>query len=61
MSIKFSGEKHDNDQHVRDSSLDIATATGWTTEGSEFEAQQGQELSLLHFDQTGSGVHPTSY
>jgi hypothetical protein len=36
-------------------------ATGWTTEGSEFESRYGQELSLLHVVQTGSGVHPTSY
>jgi hypothetical protein len=34
---------------------------GWTTEGSEFESQKGQEFSLLHVVQTGSGVHPTSY
>jgi hypothetical protein len=36
-------------------------ATGWTTEGSEFESRQGQEFSLLHVVQIGSGVHPTSY
>jgi hypothetical protein len=36
-------------------------ATGWTTEGSEFESRWGQEFSLLHVVQTGSGVHPTSY
>jgi hypothetical protein len=29
-------------------------AAGWTT-------QKGQEFSLLHVVQTGSGVHPTSY
>jgi hypothetical protein len=34
---------------------------GWTTEGSEFECRLGQELSLLHVFQTGSGVYPTSY
>jgi hypothetical protein len=34
---------------------------GWTTEGSEFESRYGQEFSLLHVVQTGSGVHPTSY
>jgi hypothetical protein len=34
---------------------------GWTTEGSEFEPQQGQEFPLLHIIQTGSGVNPTSF
>jgi hypothetical protein len=34
---------------------------GWTTEGSEFDSQYGQEFSLLLVIQTGSGVHPTSY
>jgi hypothetical protein len=34
---------------------------GWTTEGSEFESRQGQEFSLLHVVQAGSGAHPTSY
>jgi hypothetical protein len=33
-------------------------ATGWTTEGSEFEYRYGQEFSLLHVVQTSSGVHP---
>jgi hypothetical protein len=37
------------------------SATGWTTEGSEFESRMGQEFSLLQVVQTGSGVHPTSY
>jgi hypothetical protein len=36
-------------------------ATGWTTEGSEFESLWGQEFSPLHIVQTCSGVHPTSY
>jgi hypothetical protein len=36
-------------------------ATGWTTEGSEFESRYGQEFFLLHVVQTGSGVRPTSY
>jgi hypothetical protein len=36
-------------------------ATGWTTKESEFESRYGQELSLLHVVQTGSGVHPASY
>jgi hypothetical protein len=34
---------------------------GRTTEGSEFESRQGQEFSLLHVVQTGSGVPPTSH
>jgi hypothetical protein len=37
------------------SSVDIATKE------SEFETQKGQDFSLLHVVQTGSGVHPTSY
>jgi hypothetical protein len=36
-------------------------AVCWTTEGLEFKSQQGQELSLLHIVQTGSGAHPASY
>jgi hypothetical protein len=36
-------------------------ATGWTTEGSEFESQYGQEFPLLHVVQTGSWAHPASY
>jgi hypothetical protein len=36
-------------------------ATGWMAEGSEFESRKGQEFSLFHIVQTGSGVHPTSY
>jgi hypothetical protein len=34
---------------------------GWTTKGSEFEFRWGQEFSLPHVIQTGSGVHLTSY
>jgi hypothetical protein len=30
-------------------------------EGSEFESRYGQEFSLLHVAQTGSGVHPNYY
>jgi hypothetical protein len=30
-------------------------------EVGEFESRLGQEFSLLHVVQTGSGVHPTSY
>jgi hypothetical protein len=33
-------------------------ATGWATEGSEFESRYGQEFSLLDLVQSGSGVHP---
>jgi hypothetical protein len=36
-------------------------ATDWTTEGSEFEPRWGQEFSLLHVVETGTGVHPASY
>jgi hypothetical protein len=36
-------------------------ATSWTTEVSEFEPRLGQEFSLLHVVQTGSGTHPASY
>jgi hypothetical protein len=36
-------------------------ATGWMTERSEFKSRKGQEFSLFHIMQTGSGVHPTSY
>jgi hypothetical protein len=36
-------------------------ATGWTTEGSEFESRYDQEFSFLHVVQTGSGVNPISY
>jgi hypothetical protein len=34
-------------------------ATGWTTEGSEFESWQCQECSLLHVTQTPSSPEPT--
>jgi hypothetical protein len=36
-------------------------ATGWTTEGSDFESRYGQEFSLLSVVQTGSGARPASY
>jgi hypothetical protein len=36
-------------------------ATDWSTKGSEFESRWGQEFSLLHVVQTGSGAHPVSY
>jgi hypothetical protein len=34
---------------------------GWMAEGSKFESWEGQEFSLLHVIQTGSGAHPASY
>jgi hypothetical protein len=34
---------------------------GWTTQVLEFETPYGQEFSLLHVVQTGSGAHPASY
>jgi hypothetical protein len=43
-----------------DRAVGIATSHGLDDpEGSEFESQQGQEFSLPHIVQTGSGVHPT--
>jgi hypothetical protein len=39
----------------RDSEVGIATV------GSEFESRLGQEFSLLHSFQTGSGTHPIFY
>jgi hypothetical protein len=36
-------------------------ATGWTTEGLEFESRRGQEFSLLQVVQTASGSQPASY
>jgi hypothetical protein len=43
----------------------IIPASGWRgygldNEGSEFKSQ-GQEFSLLHLIQAGSGAHPASY
>jgi hypothetical protein len=55
----FSLPEHENES--RDSSVGIATGYGVTTKGSEFEFPWGQEFSLLHVVQTGSGVHPASY
>jgi hypothetical protein len=40
------------DRESRDSSVGIATGYGL-----EFESRQGQEFSLLHVVQTGSGAH----
>jgi hypothetical protein len=34
--------------------------SGWTTEGAEFEAREGQELSPRRPDRL-SGTHPASY
>jgi hypothetical protein len=39
----------------------LFTITVDYTKGSEFESRWGQEFSLLHVVQTGSGVHPTTY
>jgi hypothetical protein len=39
----------------------LRLTTSWTTEGSEFESRYGQEFSVLHVVQTGSGVHSASY
>jgi hypothetical protein len=39
----------------------LLEATGWTTEGSEFESWWGEEFSFLQIVQTDSEVHPTSY
>jgi hypothetical protein len=36
-------------------------ATGLTTEKPEFESLEGQEFSVLHIVQTGSGANPASY
>jgi hypothetical protein len=46
----------------RESAVTIATiATGWKTEGSEFESRESKEFLLLHVVETGFGVHPVSY
>jgi hypothetical protein len=36
-------------------------STGWTNKGSQFESRWGQEFSLLHVVETGSGTHPASH
>jgi hypothetical protein len=36
-------------------------ATGWTTDGSEFESRYGQDIYLLNVVQTNYGAHPISY
>jgi hypothetical protein len=43
---------------VRDSSVGIATGYLLDGELSEFEFLKGQDSSLLHVVQTGSGAHP---
>jgi hypothetical protein len=35
-------------------------ATGWATDGSDIESQQGQESSNSPNTETGSGLHPAS-
>jgi hypothetical protein len=45
----------------QDSSVGIATGYGLDDRGVGVLVPVGQELSLLHVVQTGSGVHPTSY
>jgi hypothetical protein len=45
----------------RDTVVCIATNYGLDDLGVEFESRKGQELSLLHVVQTGSGAHPASY
>jgi hypothetical protein len=45
----------------RGSSVGIATGYRLEEEESEFESLYGQERFALHFVNTGSGVHPTSY
>jgi hypothetical protein len=42
------------------SAVGIGTDCGLDEEGSEFESRQGEELSLLHYTQTGCGTHPDS-
>jgi hypothetical protein len=35
-------------------------ATGYELDGPEFDSAHGQDFSLLHSVQTGSGAHPAS-
>jgi hypothetical protein len=46
---------------IRDKALGIATDYWLGDRGVEFESRWGQEFSLLHVVQTGSGVHLTPY
>jgi hypothetical protein len=41
--------------------LSLNSAMGWTAERSEFESLLGQELSILHVVQVGSGAHPAAF
>jgi hypothetical protein len=43
----------------RDSSVGIAA--GYGLDNPQFESKWGQEFSLLHVVQTGSGAHPASH
>jgi hypothetical protein len=45
----------------RGSIVGIATGYGLDDRGVGVKSLKGQELSLLHSVQTGSGVHSTSY
>jgi hypothetical protein len=45
----------------RDSVVGIATGYGLEDQGVGVRVPGGQEFSLLHVVQAGSGVHPTSY
>jgi hypothetical protein len=45
----------------RESAVGIATGYGVDDQGGEVPAPVGAKISLLHFVQTGSGVHPPSY
>jgi hypothetical protein len=52
---------HLNNETVASVGAGIATGYGPDDRGVEFKSRLGQEFSLLHFVQTGSGVHPTSH
>jgi hypothetical protein len=45
----------------RDNAVGIAIGYGLDDQGIGVRVPQGQEVSLLHVVQTGSGVQPTSY
>jgi hypothetical protein len=44
-----------------DNAFRITTGYGLDNQGFEVRVPVGQEFSLLHVVQTGSGAHPTSY
>jgi hypothetical protein len=50
-----------NNAYSRGSTVGIATATSWTTGGSEFGFKSSQEFSLSHIVQTNFGAHSNSY